>query len=162
MAARKFKPKPGQLDYTHARFAPSLNCVVQYRGKILIVRRSRNMRLYPGYWNGIGGFLDDEKTLEQKTKEELKEELGIRSKDIISLKFGRVFDLVEPRYKKVWLIYPVLAKIKNDKIKLDWEAEEYRWIKLEEAKKFKLAPGFQKVLQQLFLVSDGRQIQEKP
>jgi ADP-ribose pyrophosphatase YjhB (NUDIX family) len=108
------------------------------------------MRLYPGYWNGIGGFLDDSKTLEEKTREELKEELGISRQNIISLKPGKVFDLKEPKYQKVWLIYPVLAKVKNDKIKLDWEAEEYQWIKPQEAKSFKLAPGFRRVLKELF------------
>jgi len=109
------------------------------------------MRLYPGYWNGIGGFLDDGKTLAEKVKEELHEELGIKSKDIISLKFGRLFDLEEPKYKKVWLIYPVVARVKSDKIHLDWEAEAYCWIKPKEAKKFRLAPGFREVLKKLNL-----------
>ena len=145
-----FKPKRGQVDYTHARFAPALNCVVMHRGKILIVRRSRRMRLYPGYWNGIGGFLDDGKTLEEKTKEELKEELGIRATDIISMKRGEIFEAEEPKYKKVWIIFPVLVKVKTERIKLDWEAEEYRWIRLEDANKFNLTPSFRGVLKRLF------------
>lgn len=146
----KFKPEKGQVDYTHARFAPALNCVVMHGGKILIVRRSRAMRLYPGSWNGIGGFLDDEKTFEEKVKQELKEELGIRASGIISLRRGEIFEAAEPKYKKVWIIFPVLAKVKTDRIELDWEAEEYRWIKLEDANKFDLTPSFKGVLKRLF------------
>ena len=46
-------------------------------GKYLVVERSMNMRLYPGYWNGISGFLDDNRSLEEKITDEIKEELGI-------------------------------------------------------------------------------------
>lgn len=150
MSTFRFHPKPGQVDYTHARFAPVINCVVKYRNKILIVRRSSWMRLYPGYWSGIGGFLDDQKTLEEKVKEELREELGIREKDIISFARGDMFEADEPKHKKVWIIHPVLARVKSDAIKLNWEASEYRWIFVREAKNFRIAPSFKKVLKALF------------
>ncbi|MBI4085812.1 MAG: NUDIX domain-containing protein [Candidatus Liptonbacteria bacterium] len=147
---RKFKPKPGQVDYTYVRFAPVINCVLKHGGKILIVRRSRKMRLYPTYWNGIGGFLDDQKTLEGKVKEELREELGVKEKDILSIGRGDTFEVEEPKHKKVWIVHPVLALVKNDRIKLNWEADEYRWVKLAQTKNFKLAPSFKKVLEALF------------
>ena len=72
----KFKPKPGQIDYTNARWAPVINCVVKYKDRILIVQRSSKLNFYPGYWNGISGFLDDKRSLEEKARDELKEEAG--------------------------------------------------------------------------------------
>ena len=62
----KFQPKPGQIDYTNIKWAPVINCVVKHGDKILIVKRSPDLKFYPGWWNGLGGFLDDDKELEEK------------------------------------------------------------------------------------------------
>jgi len=158
MKRREFKLKPGQVDFTHARWAPVINSIVKFKdrfdkltaGKILIVKRSKEMRLYPGKWNSIGGFLDDHKNLEEKVKEELNEELGIGAGDIISIKLGEIFDLDDPNYKKTWVIHPVLVEVKSDKVRLDWEAEEYKWVTLPEIKNFDTVFGFDKVVDKLF------------
>jgi 8-oxo-dGTP pyrophosphatase MutT (NUDIX family) len=146
MLEPKFKPKPGQIDYTHARWCPVINVVVMHRGKILIVKRSKHLRFYPGLWNGIGGFLDDKKSLEEKVREELHEELGIKPRDIILMKFGQIFDADDPKIKKTWVIHPVLVKVRTNKIRLDWEAEEYRWVRPKEVKDFRIVPSFRRVL----------------
>ncbi len=100
MTERKFIPKPGQVDFTRIRWVPVLNCVVLFKGKILLVQRNKNMRLYPGYWNGISGFLDDNKSLIQKVREELREELGISKKYIISIQLARILNQEASKYKK--------------------------------------------------------------
>jgi len=146
----KFKPRAGQIDYTTARWAPVINCVVQYRGKILVVQRNKKLNFYPGYWNGISGFLDDKRNLEQKVKDELREELKIRARDILKIRLGEIFDEEAPKYKKTWIVHPVLVNVATDKVKLDWEARNYNWIKPAEAKKLKLLPGFDMVLVKLF------------
>ncbi|QQG46053.1 MAG: NUDIX domain-containing protein [Candidatus Niyogibacteria bacterium] len=145
-----FKLKPGQVDYTNARWAPVINCVLKYRGKILIVQRSKTLNFYPGYWNGISGFLDDKRTLEHKVKDELREELGISPNKVKKIKLGEIFHQDAPKYGKTWIVHPILVEVLSDKIKLDWEARNYKWIKPQETKKFKLLPGFDKVLQKLF------------
>jgi isopentenyldiphosphate isomerase len=147
----KFRPKPGQIDFTHAQWAPVINCAVKYKDKILVVQRSSELNFYPGYWNGISGFLDDKKSLEQKVEEELREELGIAKKYIKKIKLGEIFDQDELKYKKTWIVHPILVEVATDKIKLDWESQNYRWIKSHEAKKLKLLPGFDKVLEKLSL-----------
>jgi len=145
-----FVPKPGQTDYTHARWAPVITCVVTHSGKILLVKRSRRMRLYPGFWNAIGGFLDDAKSLKEKVEEELKEELCINKRDILSMRFGEIFDADDPKYRKTFVIHPVLVRVRNKKITLDWEAEEYAWVTPCEATKYKVVPSFRISLKILF------------
>lgn len=71
MKEPKSTPKPGQVDYTNIRYAPVVNIVVTHAGKILLVQRSKNMRLYPGFWNGVSGFLDYAKSIWEKVREEL-------------------------------------------------------------------------------------------
>lgn len=145
-----FKPQKGQVDYTNIRWAPVVNCVLQFKNKILLVQRNMNMRLYPGYWNGISGFLDDDKSLEEKVLEELREEVGLNKRNIISIKLGQIFDQDEEKYKKTWIVHPVLVKINTEKIILDWEAQKYEWVTLKDAKKMDLLPGFDRVIKTLF------------
>lgn len=146
----KFKPKPGQVDYTNTKRAPVINCVVKYKDKILLVQRSANMKFYPGYWNGISGFLDDGKSVSEKAREEMREELGINEHSIVSILEGNIFEQEEPRYGKTWIVHPVLVEVHADTIRLDWEAQNYKWISVAEAKSFDLLPGFEKVLGALF------------
>lgn len=152
MGKRTFIPKPGQVDFTNVRWAPVLNCVVMFRGKMLLVQRSKDMRLYPGYWNGISGFLDDHKSLTQKVYEELREELGISKRHVISIQLAGIFDQEAPKYKKTWIVHPVLVKINTNKIKLNWEARDYTWVKPAEAKTLDLMSGFEEVLKKVLKV----------
>lgn len=146
----KFVPKPGQVDFTDIRYCPVINCVVQFGRKILIVKRSTGMRLYPGFWNGISGFLDDQRSFEEKVFDELREELGINRKQILSLKRGDIFHQEASKYQKTWIVHPVLVRVESDEVQLDWEAQQYRWIFPREAIKLKLLPGFDQVLQCFF------------
>ncbi len=146
---KPFKPKPGQIDYTSVRWAPVINCVIKFKNKILLVQRSKELNFYPGYWNGISGFLDDQRSLTEKVADELKEELGILKNQIKRIRLGEIFDQEEPRYKKTWIVHPALVEVKTDKIKFDWEARNYKWLTLPETKKLRLLPGFDKVLKNL-------------
>ncbi len=152
MEKPKFVPKPGQVDYTNIRRVPVVNCVAKYGEKILLVQRSATMNFYPGLWNGVAGYLDDDKNVTEKAKEELREEVGIEEKDIFRITEGKAGEQEEANYGKTWIVHPVLAEVKTDKIKLDWEAEQYAWILPKKAKKYKLVPGFQKVLEALQLI----------
>jgi isopentenyldiphosphate isomerase len=149
MKQPKFKPKPGQIDFTNARWAPVMNCVLKCNDKILIVQRSKELNFYPEYWNGVSGFLDDQKSLKQKIQEELKEELGISKSKIGKIQLGDIFHQDAPKYKKTWIVHPILVEVKTAKIKLDWEAKNYRWVELQEIKGLKLLPGFSEVLEKL-------------
>ena len=144
---KPFKPKPGQIDFTHARWVPIINCVVRHRGKVLLVKRNMGMRLYPGYWNGVSGFLDDKRSIEEKVRDELQEELGLLKKSIKTIRLGAIFNQDAPKYKKTWIVHPVLVDIATDVVRLDWEAEECVWAPPQDIKKYKIMPGFDKVLQ---------------
>ncbi len=142
----EFTPRPGQVDFTHARVAPVVNCVVQHNGKILIVQRSKSMHFYPGLWNGISGFLDDGKTVEEKAREEVVEELGLESSNINSIKIGEVFSQDEPEYHKTWIVHPVLVDISTNRVTTDWEAQDHKWIIPGDLSAFQCMPKFDEVV----------------
>jgi len=146
MAEPKFIPKPGQVDYTTVRYAPVINTVITHKGKILLVQRSADMRLYPNYWSGVSGFLDDQKSIEEKVYEELKEELGIKKTDVESLTRGAVLLQESPEYQKTWLVVPVLVKVKTSEFEINWESSRAQWFARQEIVGLKLTPGFDEVL----------------
>ncbi|MCR4328540.1 MAG: NUDIX domain-containing protein [Patescibacteria group bacterium] len=151
MSIPKFIPKPGQIDYTHSKRAPVINCLVEFDGRILLVKRSKDLYFYPGIWNGIGGFLDDEKSPAEKAKEEIEEELNISPDKILKINIGEIFEMTDARYEKTWIIHPVHAVVATDKVRLDWEAEEYRWILPEDISKYDNAmSGLSGILDQFF------------
>ncbi|MDP3795467.1 MAG: NUDIX domain-containing protein [bacterium] len=147
-----FVPKPGQVDYTRIRYAPVINCVVRYGGRILIVERSPGMRLYPGHWNGISGFLDDNRDVEDHARKELDEELGIGGEAIVTMRRGAIFAVEAPEIGKTWIVHPVLIDVGADQITLDWEAAHYKWVSPEEVLRYKLVPGFDRVVATFFPV----------
>lgn len=145
-----FVPKEGQVDFTNARYCPVVNCVVEFEGKLLLVKRNKNLRLYPGLWNGISGFLDDKKTIEEKVQEELGEELSVKQEHIQKISVGAVLTQEDTDYERTWLVFPVHVILSSDKYKLDGEASEAKWLTLAEARGKKLLPGFSEVLDTIF------------
>ena len=104
-----FVPRAGQVDYTHIRYAPVLNAVVVCQGKVLLLQRSSSMRSYPNHWCGISGYLDDRRSVEDKARQEMLEEVGITADRILSMQRGAVLLQEAPDYRKSWLVVPLLA-----------------------------------------------------
>jgi len=150
MTEEKFVPEDGQVDFSGARYCPVINCVVEHQGKILLVKRSKDMRLYPNYWNGISGFLDDNKNLEDKVKEELAEELDIKAEKIQQITQKPVLIQEALEYKKTWIVFPMHVVVATGHYKLNEEASEAKWLTLDQARGLKLLPGFSEVLDEIF------------
>lgn len=148
---KPFVPKKGQVDYSTARFAPVINCILHHKGKILLIYRSPSLRFYPGCWNGVSGFLDDGKDIEEKAKEEIREETGIAAKHIKTMERGQTFEVEDPRYKKTWIVHPVRVEVDTNKVRLDWEGATFRWVSPREARKLSLVSGVTEVLDNLGL-----------
>jgi ADP-ribose pyrophosphatase YjhB (NUDIX family) len=142
----EFIARPGQVDYTHVRYAPVLNAVVVYRGKVLLLQRSGGMRIYPHFWCGISGYLDDDQSVEEKTRQEMHEEVGITDDRISSIERGTVLLQEAPECGKSWLVVPVLVRVDGTEYRLDWESQGAGWFSLNEAMMLDLLPGFEAVL----------------
>lgn len=145
MAEPKFVPKPGQVDFTNIRYAPVVNVTPTYQGKILLVQRSPEMRLYPNCWNGIAGFLDDDRSVEEKARQELREELGLGPEAIASIQQGPVLLQEAPEYGKTWLVVTMLARLSAPEFTLDWEAQGAQWFEPVKIAKLELLPGYEAV-----------------
>lgn len=150
MAEPKFLPRPGQVDYTNIRYAPAVDVVVTHAGKVLLLKRSADRRLYPGCWAAVAGFLDDAKSIEDKALEELTEEVGLRPENVANLERGRPHIHEDTSLGKTWLVVPVLARVTTDSFKLDWESSEARWFWPKDIPMLELLPGTLQAIGQFF------------
>lgn len=149
-AEPEFVAKPGQVDFTGVRWCPVINCIVVHNDKFLLVERSLSMRLYPGHWNGVAGFIDDASDLETKVKEEITEELGVEIADIGEIKLCGVFLEEAPAVGKTWIVHAVRVELLNTDITFDWEATKYEWLTYPLTDDRLLLPGLPTVLDVVF------------
>jgi isopentenyldiphosphate isomerase len=136
-------------DYTHARSAPVLVIFVKFRDKFLIVKRSDKMLTYKNLWSCLAGFVDDEKTMEEKVTFEIEEELGLKKTDIKSIKAGETYLFVDKNLDREWIRHVFLVEISTPTIELSWEHTEYVWINKEEIKNYETTPGFAEDLEKI-------------
>ena len=141
-----FIPKPGQVDFTNIRWCPVINCICFYGDEFLLLKRSATMRLYPGYYNGVAGFIDDDKSLNEKVYEELREEIGVTQKDVVSIELRGVFTQDAPEIGKTWVVHAIKVQLAHNTIVTDWESESYIWTNKEEVKNLFVLPGLPQVL----------------
>jgi ADP-ribose pyrophosphatase YjhB (NUDIX family) len=136
-----------KIDYSHRKIAPVVNCFLINEGKILIMKRSNKVGTYRGCWNGVAGYLDDEKKVIGKALQEVREETGLTKRKVKIIRVGDTLRVVDKKINKVWLVHPVLLQSKTRKIRRDWEHTAAKWIKPSELKRYKTTPKLEEVLQ---------------
>ena len=115
--------------------------------KILILRRSKNVKTMKNMWSGISGIIENDEEPLTRAKIEIFEEVGIKENEIKLLKIGKEMDIISPQYKNhQWHVFPFLFETDNLKIKINWENSDFKWINQVELKKFDIVPSLEKVL----------------
>lgn len=137
----------GRINYKHSEVALTITVFITYNEKLLILKRSNKVLAYKGKWGTVAGYLDELKPIQEKILEEIKEEIGVERDKISSIYFGEPYEFTDHEINKTWIIHPSLVELKEKPdVKLDWEHDEYRWIKPEESKNFDTFPGFEESL----------------
>jgi len=113
--------------------------------KILLLKRSNNVKTMKNKWAGISGYIENEDSLTCAYRE-IFEETGIEKNLIQLLKKGKVISLFPfDNYIKL-NIHPFLFLSMTKIIKLNWENSEYRWINPDEIIFFDSVPKLEEVL----------------
>ena len=115
--------------------------------KILILKRSDNVKSMKGLWGGVSGIIENDETPLERAKIEIFEEAGIEENEIKLLKSGIELDIISPQYKNhKWHVFPFLFQTNSVKINLNWENSDFKWIGTNEIEKFQTVPNLEKVL----------------
>ncbi len=115
--------------------------------KLLILKRSDNVKSMKGLWAGISGIIEKNEEPLKRAKIEIFEEVGITEDLITLVKTSEEMRINSPQYENhEWEIFPFLFEAKNPTIKLNWENSEFKWINVEELENYETVPSLQKVL----------------
>jgi len=106
--------------------------VLQFKDKILLLKRGRNRKYSPNLWEFISGFLKGGESAEEAILREIKEETNLKVKII---KSGKPFEAKDIWGR--WIVIPFLISVQSNKVKISREHSQIKWIRPKEISKFK-------------------------
>jgi nicotinamide-nucleotide amidase len=137
---------PNKGTNSEVQLKPIVTCFIESENKILIVRRSGRVGTYQGQWAGISGYIENNKPEEQALLE-IKQETGLDSKDVKLINSGQTLEVLDEKLKIQWVVHPFLFYVRNqDKLKLNAENVESRWVTPEELDNFNTVPKLKETL----------------
>lgn len=123
---------------------------IQDGQKLLILKRSNNVKTMKGLWAGISGIIEKDEEPLKRAKIEIYEEAGISEDQLKLVKNADMLKIHSPQYENhEWEIFPFLFEVKEPEIKLNWENSEFKWITKDDLKNYKTVPSLEKVLSNL-------------
>ncbi len=123
--------------------------IVKYKNKVLILKKSNTDHNYPNRWSFCSGYVKEFESAEESVLREIEEEIGLKAKII---KKGKLLQVADKNRKKLWHVMPFLCKVYSNKVKLDHENTEFKWIAYKDINKYKTVPGLEKDLKVLGLI----------
>ncbi len=126
-----------------------VTCFLESGGEILILRRSEQVGSYQGKWAGVSGYIDD--TADKQALVEIEEETSLSGEDLRLIKRGKPLAIEDQKLNVKWVVHPYLFHIKDrDKIKIDWEHKETRWIDPKEIDNYETVPMLKETLARVY------------
>ena len=126
-----------------------VTCFLESEGEILILRRSEQVGSYQGRWAGVSGYV--ETTADEQAPVEIEEETSLCGEDLKLVKRGKPLLIEDEKLSVKWMVHPYLFHIKDrDKIKIDWEHKETRWIDPKDIGNYQTVPMLKETLAQVY------------
>lgn len=118
-------------------------------GKILLLKKSMNDKIYPGKWSFCAGHIKEFEAAEDGVLREIFEETGLHA---IIEQPQKISEMIDESKGKKWVVACFLCKVLTNGIKLCHENSEYKWVDIHEIKHFDMVPGSEKDLKVLGLL----------
>jgi len=129
------------------RYTKIVTSFIKDNDKLLILKRSDQVKSMKGLWAGISGIIENDEEPLERAKIEIFEEVGITEDKITLIKTTEEMRVNSPQYKNhEWEIFPFLFESKNPPVKLNWENSDFKWIDVDELENYETVPSLQKVL----------------
>ena len=123
---------------------------LEYDRKILLLRRSQNVRTMKSMWAGISGYIESKDPLTQALKE-IEEETGLSNEKVKLICIGRPLEVVESdKPDVIWIVHPFLFHSNTNRIRTDWEHDELRWINPYEVQNYETVPNLKEALETVY------------
>jgi len=119
-----------------------VTCFLVYKKKILLLKRSNDVKTYKGYWAGISGYIEKTEEPFETAVKEIVEETGLKITDFKLVTKGKTIKFKD-EYKGTffdWVIHPFLFSTETKNIEIDWEHIDYKWVLPKEISNFQTVP----------------------
>ena len=118
---------------------------------MLILHRSQQVGSYRGRWAGVSGYI--ETTADEQALVEIEEETSLGREDLKLIKKGKPLPIKDEGLGIKWVVHPYLFHIKDrNKIKIDWEHKETRWIQPKDIDNYQTVPMLKETLARVYNV----------
>ncbi len=109
--------------------------------RILIMQRSQRVGSYRGRWAGVSGFVEAGVTADEQAYTEIHEETGLTREQVQMQRRGAVVEHIDQALGRHFYIHPFLFEVLTpEAIRIDWEANEMRWIAPAELANYETVP----------------------
>ena len=123
-----------------------------HEGKVLILKRSTKVGSMRGMWAGVSGYLESGEEPLDRALQEIEEETGFLRSKVKFLKRGEAVEAPDPvRRDLVWVVHPFLFQVEESDVRIDWEHDEYRWIRPGDIDQYSTVPSLKEALQKVLL-----------
>lgn len=121
---------------------------IEYKGKVLLLRRSQNVKTMKGKWAGVSGYIETPEGPLSRAIKEIQEETGLTSEKIKILNEGKPMDAPDSMRPDniTWVVHPFYFQASSNMINLDWEHDQYKWINPNEIENYDTVPKLKEVL----------------
>ena len=131
---------------------------LENEGRILILRRSKLVRTMKTKWAGISGYIEREDPLFQAWKE-IEEETGLSNEKVKLMRVGKAVDVVDSdNTQTIWIVHPYLFHSNTKIISIDWEHDEYRWIKPQDIQNYETVPKLKEALDSIISMNNEQNV----
>jgi|GEM_PF-1594730 8-oxo-dGTP pyrophosphatase MutT (NUDIX family) len=124
-----------------------VNCLIQFRGKTLILKRSSMVGSFQGKWASVSGYIEENETPYEAALKEIREEISVDNPVLV--RKGNA--VVTRKEGTVWISHPFLFSLESQDIRIDWEHTDYRWIDIDELSNYDTVPGLKALISSLGL-----------
>lgn len=119
-----------------------VTCFLEHEDKVLILQRSARVGSYNACWAGISGFIEADTTPLEQAYQEIAEEASLGANQLELIKIGMPLEVPDEKLQKKWVVHPFRFAVANPElVKIDWEHNQYKWVKPEAIKGYDTVPG---------------------
>ena len=127
-----------------------VTCFLEHDGEIMILRRSERVGTYQGKWAGVSGYIEEDSSALEQAWTEIKEEVGMDRDDVELVRKGQPLEVVDAELGRKWIVHPFRFRVARlEKIKIDWEHTEGKWIAPEDIGRHDTVPKLREAWQQV-------------
>jgi len=143
LTTRLAKATESTLEEKHV-----VTCFLEHGKRILILKRSHKVGTYRRSWAGVSGYIEKDDVEQAFT--EISEETELYRNDLKLIKKGEPLEVIDRSLNRKWIVHPFLFHVKApDKIRIDWEHTDAKWIEPKELTNYKTVPGLEEALRRV-------------